>query len=158
MFFDIILSGISIGSIYAMLAVSVVIILKTTGVANFAQGELAMFSTFITYSLLVEKEFPSFLALVLTLIFAGIMGIVIQHIIIRPLLSSPIISTLIATLGLNLIIHSIAGMIWGYQTNIMPSLFKDFGSLTVGKVIIPMENIILIIVPLVLLSGFMLFL
>lgn len=154
MFIDIMIGGIASGSIYAMLAVAVVIILKTTGIANFAQGEMAMFSTFLTYSMLVLYEVPYLLALILTILFAALMGIFVQQIIIRPLLSSPVLSTLIATLGLNLIIHSVAGMIWGYQTNIMPSLFEGLGSITLGGIVFPIDNLILILIPVILLCTF----
>jgi branched-chain amino acid transport system permease protein len=128
-----IIGGLASGSLYALIGIAIVLVLQATEVPNFAQGEMAMFATFVAYSLLTSYGFSWWLVLPATLLFAAVQGVIVQQVVIRPLLGAPIINAVIATLGLNLTLHSVAGMIWGNQTNILPSpvanlpVFQLFG-------------------------------
>jgi branched-chain amino acid transport system permease protein len=130
---ELIIGGLASGSLYALIGIAIVLVLQSSEVPNFAQGEMAMFATFVAFSLLTTYGLSWWLVLPLTLAFAAVQGIVVQQLVIRPLLGAPIISAVIATLGLNMALHSVAGMIWGNQTNVFTSpladlpVFKLFG-------------------------------
>lgn len=130
---DLIIGGLASGSLYALIGIAIVLVLQATDIPNFGQGEMAMFSTFIAYTLLNVYELSWWAVLPLTLAFAAVQGVVVQQLVIRPLLGTPTINAVIATLGLNMALHSIAGMIWGNQTHVFASpiaslpVFKLFG-------------------------------
>ena len=130
---ELVIGGLASGSLYALIGIAIVLVLQATEVPNFAQGEMAMFATFVAFSLLNTYHLSWWLVLPLTLAFAALQGVVVQQVVIRPLLGTPIINAVIATLGLNMALHSVAGMIWGNQTNVFASpvanlpVFKLFG-------------------------------
>jgi len=122
---QLIASGLALGSIYALLALSLVLINKATDVVNFAQGEMAMFGTFICFTLLAKAGLPLAAVLILAVPIGGLLGVVTERITIRPLQSAPPINALIATIGLWMIFHHGAGWIWGYDPVRFPSLFSS---------------------------------
>jgi branched-chain amino acid transport system permease protein len=130
---ELIIGGLASGSLYALIGIAVVLVLQATDVPNFAQGEMAMFSTFVAYTMLTTYSLSWWIALPAAIAFAALQGVVVQQLIIRPLIGSPTINAVIATLGLNMALHSIAGMIWGNLTNVFTSpvadlpVFKLFG-------------------------------
>jgi branched-chain amino acid transport system permease protein len=117
-------SGLALGSIYALLALSLVLINKATDVVNFAQGEMAMFGTFVCFALLSRTGLPLAVVLTLAVPIGALLGIATEHIAMRPLHAAPQINALIATIGLWLIFHHAAGWIWGYDPVRFPSLFS----------------------------------
>jgi branched-chain amino acid transport system permease protein len=113
---QLIVNGLALGSLYALTAFGIVLIYKTTDVINFAQGELAMFSTFIAFWLTTRMQMPFVLAFVLTLACAGALGVAVERIVIRPVTNASPLSPIIATVGLGLVLYGLAGWIWGYET------------------------------------------
>jgi branched-chain amino acid transport system permease protein len=138
-FVQVIVDGWATGSLYGALALAVVLIYRSTGIVNFAQGELAMFSTFIAWGLL-QTGLPLGLALLgaLALSFAG--GMVIERVIIRPVEGGEVLTLVIVTLGLYILVNSLAGWIWGFGNRAFPSLFGD-GSFDLAGVRISVESI-----------------
>jgi branched-chain amino acid transport system permease protein len=122
---QLIASGLALGSIYALLAVSLVLINKSTDVVNFAQGEMAMFGTFICFALLTKAGMPLIAVLVLAAPIGALLGLATERIAIRPLQGAPQVNALIATIGLWMIFHHSAGWIWGYDPVRFPSLFPS---------------------------------
>ena len=118
---ELVIGGLASGSLYALIGIAIVLVLQATEVPNFAQGEMAMFATFVAYSLLATYGLSWWIVLPATLAFAALQGVVVQQLVIRPLLGAPTINAVIATLGLNLALHSVAGMIWGNQTHVFTS-------------------------------------
>jgi branched-chain amino acid transport system permease protein len=100
------------GAIYASLGLALAIIYKSTGHLNFAQGEMAMFSAFIVYVLAVEQSWPVVLAIIVTIILSGIFGATVERTLIRPLEQRNPLAVVIVTLGLFLILSSLASRIW----------------------------------------------
>src|SRR5664279_2097065 len=92
-------SGLALGSIYALLALSLVLINKATDVVNFAQGEMAMFGTFICFGLLTHTGLPLFIVLILAVPIGALIGVSTEQVAIRPLRSAPQVNALIATIG-----------------------------------------------------------
>ena len=138
-FVQVIVDGWATGSLYAALAVAVVLIYRSTGIVNFAQGEMAMFSTFIAWGLL-QAGLPLGLALLGTLAFSFVAGMVIERVIIRPVEGGEVLTLVIVTLGLFILVNSAAGWIWGFGNRSFPSAFGD-SRLDVAGVAIPVESI-----------------
>lgn len=119
-----IISGIITGSLYSLAGLGLVLIFKTSDIVNFAQGEMAMFNTFIAFTLMTMAGTSYLVAFFLTIVFAAFMGIAIQKIVIKPLQKSPLISSMIATLGLVMILNGIAGNIFGFETKEFPKIIN----------------------------------
>jgi branched-chain amino acid transport system permease protein len=118
---QLIVNGLALGSLYALTAFGLVLIFKTTEVVTFAQGEMAMVSTFVAYTLLTTAHLPFAAAFVLTLVFATLLGILIERLILRYVNPNPILNPIIVTIGLALILLGVAGWIWGYETRPFPA-------------------------------------
>lgn len=126
-----IFSGLAAGSIYASLALALVMIYRATDLVNFAQGEMAMFSTYIAWTL-VNAGLPFWLAFLITLVVSFIGGMVIERVVIRPVENAPVLAAVVVTIGLLLIFNSVAGWIYTYTVQDFPSPFPDrpvFGAL-----------------------------
>jgi branched-chain amino acid transport system permease protein len=138
-FIQLVIDGIAIGSIYGALALALVLIFRSTGLVNFAQGEMAMFSTFIAWGL-VEAGLPLGVALLSALILSFAGGMVIERVLIRPVENADPLTILIVTLGLFILINSAAGWIWGFENRGFPSFLPD-GSAEIGNVNISYESV-----------------
>ncbi|HLS86150.1 MAG TPA: branched-chain amino acid ABC transporter permease, partial [Burkholderiales bacterium] len=108
-----ILAGLATGGIYASLALALVMIYQATHLVNFAQGEMAMFCTYIAWSLLNAGlgYWPAFL---LTVGFGFVLGVVVERVIIRPVEHAPVLSVVVVFIGLLVILNSVAGWIYTY--------------------------------------------
>lgn len=155
---NLIIGGLAAGCLYAMIAIAIAIVLNITDIANFAQGEMAMVTTFFAYWLLDGLGLPWGAAVAISLVFGLIQGILIQLVVIRPLIGSPVLSAIIATLGLNIVLNSLAGLIWGHQTYTFPSPFAFSAPIFVGSVPIPFDSAINILTGLAIVVGMTLFL
>ncbi|XVQ11352.1 branched-chain amino acid ABC transporter permease [Spirillospora sp. CA-255316] len=113
-----VIEGLGAGSIYASLALALVLIYQFTGIVNFAQGELAMFATYIAWQF-VDAGVPFWLALVLTLAVSFAGGMLIERVVIRPVEGAPELTVVIVTVGLFIFVNAAAGWIWSF-------LIKDF--------------------------------
>jgi branched-chain amino acid transport system permease protein len=137
-FVQVIVDGWATGSLYGALAVAVVLIYRSAGIVNFAQGELAMFSTFIAWALM-QAGLPLGLAIAGTLGVSFLGGMLIERLVIRPVEGGEVLTLVIVTLGLYILINSLAGWIWGFGNRAFPSMFGD-GSFAVGGVDVPVES------------------
>jgi branched-chain amino acid transport system permease protein len=109
-----VISGIATGCIYASLALALVLIYRAMDLANFAQGEMATFSTFVSYSLIEYAHLDFWTAFVITIVLSFALGFAIERLVIRPFEGKPVLTLLIVTLGLFTIINGTTGLIWGY--------------------------------------------
>lgn len=125
-----IFSGLATGAIYAAVALAVVMIFLAIDHFNFAQGEMAMFSSFICWAL-IESGLPYWLAFALTIAIAFAGGVAIERVLFRPLHAAPVLSHIIAFLGLFFILNNAAGWIWDFTIKPMASPFPEgsFGGL-----------------------------
>src|SRR6202166_2189005 len=115
-----ILAGISTGAIYACMALAVVMIYQAIDHLNFAQGEMAMFSTFISWQLM-QWALPYCTALVLAIAFSLAGGIAIERIWFKPLAKAPILTNVAGFIALFSIINSVAGLIWDFTIKQYPT-------------------------------------
>lgn len=122
-------SGIAMGGIYACLGLALVMIYQSTHHINFAQGEMAMFSTFIAF-LLLNAGLPYWAAALGTVAFGFVAGMAIERLVLRPLKDAPELSVIVVFIGLFVGINSLAGWIFGHQLEAFPSPFptKAFGT------------------------------
>jgi branched-chain amino acid transport system permease protein len=117
-----IVSGLATGGIYASLALALVMIYQATDVVNFAQGEMAMFSTYLAWSML-QAGLPYWVTFCGTVAIAFVGGLLVERIVIRPVEGQPILTIVIVTLGLLVIFNSMAGWIYSYIQKPFPSPF-----------------------------------
>jgi len=117
-------SGLAAGSIYASVALALVMIYRSTDLVNFAQGEMAMFSTYIAWTL-VNAGLPFWGAFAITLIVSFVGGMLIERVLIRPVENAPVLAAVVVTIGLLLIFNSVAGWIYSYTVQDFPSPFPD---------------------------------
>jgi branched-chain amino acid transport system permease protein len=132
-----VVSGIAAGGVYASLALALVLIYRAMDVANFAQGEMAMFSTFVAYTLITAFHLPFAVVFPLTILIAFGGGVLIERVMIRPFEGKPILTLVIVTLALFNLTNGLAGLIWGYILKDFPSPFPAepivFGGIYIGQ-------------------------
>jgi branched-chain amino acid transport system permease protein len=116
--------GIGNGVVYASVAIALVLIFRTTGILNFAQGEMALFSTYVTWKL-TSHHVPVVLAIVLAMAFSFVAGALIERILIRPVENASPLTVVIVTLGMFLAINSLAQLIFGTDEKQLPSAFPN---------------------------------
>ncbi len=150
-FFQQVVSGLALGAIYAALALALVLIHRATGVINFAQGEMAMFTTYIAWTLTTNHGWDKWLAFAATLVLAFIGGVALQRTVIRPIERASILTIVIVTIGLVLIFNGAAGWIWTAEVRFFPSLFPN-DTISVGGVAISVIDLGTIGVVLVLVA------
>jgi branched-chain amino acid transport system permease protein len=146
-FVQLVVDGIAIGSIYGALALALVLIFRSTGIVNFAQGEMAMFSTFGAWAL-VQAGFPLGIALLLALAGSFVGGMVIERVIIRPVEGQDPLSILIVTLGLFILVNAGAGWIWGFNNRGFPRALPG-GSTKIAGIELSYESLGIVAVLLV---------
>lgn len=123
-FLEQLIIGLSSGGIYAIMALSLVMIFKSTGHVNLAQGEMAVFSTFIAWTL-IRAGVPTWPAMLLTMILSFLGGILVERVIVRPFAAADDLVVVAVFVGLFLSVHSLAGAIWKYELKPFPSAFSD---------------------------------
>ncbi|MHB8828858.1 MAG: branched-chain amino acid ABC transporter permease [Syntrophales bacterium] len=107
--------GLAIGACYGLFATAVVIIYKTSEVVNFAQGEMAMFSTFVAFHILNFYGYPFWVAFLITMLFSIVMGVLIEFFFLRPAKHPTILGMIVITLGAEMLLMGLAGWKWGAE-------------------------------------------
>ena len=154
-FFQQVVSGLATGGIYGSLALALVMIYQATDVVNYAQGNMAMFSTYLAWSM-IDAGWPYWLAFFATLALAFVGGVAIERIVIRPVENAPILSIVIVSIGLLVILSSVAGWIYTYTQKPFPSPFPN-RPIKLGNVIVGAHDIGAITVTLIVLLLLYLF-
>jgi branched-chain amino acid transport system permease protein len=117
-------SGLATGGIYASLALALVMIYQSTNHINFAQGEMAMFSTYLAWSM-INGGMPYWWAFLFTVLVSFVVGAAIERIIIRPVEDAPVLSVVTVFIALLVIFNSVAGWIFTYTIKTFPSPFPE---------------------------------
>jgi branched-chain amino acid transport system permease protein len=155
-FLELLISGIAVGSLYALIAMGFVLIYKGTGVINFAQGEAIMVAAFIAYYLITYFGVPFWLAVPLTLVASGLLGAVTERLVIRPMLGEPVISVVMITIGLSIFLRSMAGIVFGHHNYIFPNPFP-IEPLHMGEIVLSHNHLWSMILAFSLMVIFFLF-
>ncbi|MDX6399295.1 MAG: branched-chain amino acid transport system permease protein [Gaiellaceae bacterium] len=120
-----VVAGLGSGAIYGALALALVLIHRATGVINFAQGEMAMFTTYIAWTLIENHGWSYWPAFVVTLVFAFVLGLGIQRVVIAPVSNASVLTIVIMTIGLVLTFNGLASLIWSGEIRAFPSPFPN---------------------------------
>lgn len=129
------LNGLTEGAIYAAMALALVMIWRATRVVNFAQGAMAMFTTYLALFAL-ERGAPYWVAFIVALLCGLLLGAVVERVLVRPVESAPPLNVVILTLGVLLVLEALAPMIFGGQIRSFPAAFSIVG-MQVGSLAIP---------------------
>src|ERR1700712_1632155 len=114
LFFHQVLAGLATGGIYACMALAIVMIYQAIDHLNFAQGEMAMFSTFIAWQLM-QWGFPYWAAFFSTIGISFLAGVLIERVLFKPLAHAPVLSHVVGFIALFAILNSLAGFIWDFS-------------------------------------------
>lgn len=123
-FTEVLVGGLLSGVMYSLVAIGFVLIYKTSGVLNFAQGSMVLFSA-LTFVSLVERGVPFWVSLLATFLLMVVVGIAIEKTVLRPLVNKPPITLFMATLGLSYIIEGAAQLAWGTQVHALDLGIED---------------------------------
>ena len=141
MFLQLLVSGISIGSIYALVALAMVIIYKTSEVPNFAQGEMAMISTFVAYMFLDTYGQPFIVSFTGALGFAILLGVFLEFVFLRRAKDPNVLSLILITLGFEMMLYGLASWKWGAEQQSFPFPVSDFDIVNLGQAVVSYLNI-----------------
>src|SRR5204863_282087 len=121
---QLVINGLVVGCIYSLVALGFVIIYKSSGILNFAQGEFLLLGAYVFLAIVAQANVPVIPALLLTFAFATLLGLALERVVLRPLIGEPIISVIMVTLGLSSILRAIVQGIWGTDTRPMHEVFS----------------------------------
>ena len=133
-----IVTGITTGMIYALIALGFALIWKSSGVANLALGQLVLISSWFTYGMLVQLRLPLPAGMLLTIAFAVLLGWLIERLALRPLIGQPILSLIAVTLGLAYFLEGLTAFIWPQGQGNLPRVFPQ-ESIRIGTATIQQE-------------------
>lgn len=130
---QLLVTGITVGSIYSLIALGYVTIYRTSRIVNMAQGAFVMFGAFFTYSFLSEVGLPYWLSAILSIACVVILGMVMYLVVLRPLIKVSLVSIILATMALSILFENLALLKWGGYGKSAPAFTGD-KALFIGKV------------------------
>ena len=133
-FLQLVISGLAVGSLYALVALGFVLVYKATDVLNFAHGEAMLLGAFVCYAL-ISLGVPFLWAVVITCGVAMIMGLITERLVLRPMLGEPQFAVVMVTIGLSIFLRSLAGIVFGHDNKVFPAPFSQ-GALKLGGLIL----------------------
>ncbi len=157
MFLQLLVSGISIGSIYALVALAMVIIYKTSEVPNFAQGEMAMITTFVAFMFLDTFGQSFLISFTGALVFAIALGAFLEFVFLRRAKDPNVLSLILITLGFEMMLYGLASWKWGAEQKSLPFPVSDFDIVNVGNAVVSYLNIATLLVAFFLMFVLFLF-
>jgi branched-chain amino acid transport system permease protein len=147
-FLQLVVTGFSLGMIYALISIGVVIIIKCTNAFNIAQGHFVLIGGYLGYTFLVSFHLPIWATLILAVIAAIIMGLLIERLTLRPLMGQPELAIIMMTIALSGVLEGFATLIWGgeYKTyhGVLPTV-----ALKLKQISLPSESLIGLIVSII---------
>ena len=152
---QIVTAGLATGSVYALVALGIVLIYKCSGVVNFAQGGYAMLGAYCTYALTCAGLSPGVAVLGSMLVMAAV-GAGTEFVLLRRMLKAPVVSVMMVTLGLLILFRALCLALWGPDQIAFPKLFPE-GSLDLGGILLTYNYVAAAALSLVLSLGFLAF-
>ena len=143
-FFQLIISGISQGCLYGLIALGFVLIYKATEMVNFAQGDLMMLGAYFAITFVTVLEWPFFWAVLATILCMALVGAVLERLLLRPMIGEPHFAVLMLTIGLGFVIRAVAGAVWGSEPKALPVPYSG-GVIKLGDSVIGYENVAVVI-------------
>jgi branched-chain amino acid transport system permease protein len=148
-----IINGLALGSIYALIALGFSIIYKSTDILNLAHGDMMMISGFIAFVFLTELHLPFILSYICVIIFAVLLGFILERLVFRPLIGYPLFPVVMATISVGIILKGLVGMIWGYTDRTLPSPLRET-PVHIFSAVITSSHLSIIIISLLLMIVF----
>jgi len=155
-FFQFVITGVTVGMVYALIALGFVLIWKSSGVANLALGQLVLIFSWFSYGMLVQAGLPLWFGFVLVILFALALGWIVERFILRPLIAQPILSLITVTLGLGYVIQGLVVFIWPWSVAALPRLFP-VEPLHIGPAVLSQEYLWAAVISLLLFGLLSLF-
>lgn len=156
-FFQMILSGISVGSAYALMGMGMVLIYKATEVPNFVQGEMALFPVFIAYTILETYGLPIYVAVPVALLFAFLLGCFLEFAVLRRAKEPNVLGMIIITIGLEMILLGFVSWKFGADQRTMPFPISSYDSIVIGDIFISTLDMLTLVVALIIMVSLFLF-
>jgi len=137
-FLQLLITGLMVGSIYALVALGWTLIYKSSGVLNLAMGELTLIGAYVSLTF-YQWGFPFPLAFLATLAIGAILGLLTEHLMLRPLIGEPVLTVIMVTVGMSFFFKGLVELVWGTDTIIFtPPVFPaepiKIGSVVIGQV------------------------
>jgi branched-chain amino acid transport system permease protein len=151
-----VITGITVGMVYSLIAMGFVLIWKSSGVANLALGQLVLVSSWITYAILVQAGLPPWLGIPIVIVIAFSLGWLIERFLLRPLIAQPILSLIAVTLGLSYFLDGLVTFIWPWSVDALPHLFPQ-DTIHIGTAVVSQEYIWAAVISLLLFTALSLY-
>jgi len=155
-FLQLVITGFSLGMVYALIAIGFVIILKCSNVFNIAQGHFVMIGGYLGFTFLVPFGLPIWVSLLLSIVAAIIMGLLIERLTLRPLVGQSLHAVIMMTIALATVLEGLATLIWGGEYKAYHGVLPTV-TLNLGKLSVPPETLIGLIVSVAAVAILMLF-
>jgi branched-chain amino acid transport system permease protein len=152
-FMQLLLAGLALGSIYALVALGFVVIYRSSQVFNFAHGELLMIGALLMVTL-VRVGSPWIVALLLTMVATGALGMGVERGVLRPMIGRPVFVTVILTIFIGLVLRIFAMAIWGVSERGMPTPWDTSGIFTIAGSRVTYNSVGAIVAGAIVLTGF----
>jgi branched-chain amino acid transport system permease protein len=156
MLFQQIINGLTIGSIYALIALGYTMVYGILKIVNFAHGDIFMLGSFIGLFFVQVMDLPIYLAFILAAVITGIIGIIIERFAYRPLRMADRIVPLISAMGVSIFLSNFAQKIWGAETHSFPSSFA-IKTFNIGGMTLSSMQLLILIMSVLLMLGLHLF-
>jgi branched-chain amino acid transport system permease protein len=151
-----VITGLSVGMVYALIGLGFALIWKSSSVANLALGQLVLLCSWFTYSMMVQANLPVWLAFPLVIVFSLALGWVIERFALRPLIAQPILSLIAVTLGIGYFVSGLVSLIWPLSIGALPKLFPQ-QAVRIGTAVISQEYIWAAVISLIVFGMLTLF-
>ncbi|NYE18409.1 branched-chain amino acid ABC transporter permease [Microbacterium immunditiarum] len=137
------ISGVAVGLLYGMIGFAIVMLYKSTGVANFAQGTLATLGAFVAWALVTDAGLPLLAAVPIALVASGVFGIIVYFLVIRPRASAGNLNITVRTLGLSLLLLAIMEWRWGALAPYRHPTIVQGEGIQIASVVLPAQSLLI---------------
>lgn len=144
--------GIAVGGIYALIALGIVVIFKSSRTFNFAMGEMMMLSAYLFYTAAVTFALGIVLGFIVALIGSIAIALLIERFALRPMMGRPFIAIVMVTFGIGSVIRGVVGMVWGPNDLQMPAILSR-APVMLGDIFIPGKTARAFAIAVVLVAG-----
>jgi len=141
---QLLISGISQGCVYGLIALGFVLIYKATEMVNFAQGDIMMLGAYVAITFISIWGWPYYWAVPATIIVMAALGVLLERFLLRPMIGEPHFAVLMLTIGLGFLLRAVAGAIWGNEPRALPTPYAG-EVVRMGELVVGYENIAIVL-------------
>ena len=156
-FLQMVVSGIAVGSTYALMGLAMVIIYKTSEVPNFAQGEMALISTYFAYMIIEYHGLPYYVAFPCALMFSAVLGCIIEFAVLRRAKEPNTLGMIVITIGMEMVLLGLVSWKFGADLKTMAFPISPYDSIALGKVYVSTLEVLTFFVALLLMGALFIF-